>query len=206
MKGKNYFMRNNKKNNGYTLLELMMVVVIMGIVFALALPQISGLIRDSSREAATWNVIKAFNYARSNSLLRGESFGVFISTQNNGLIFVNRGSTNSCLSLPLNCLTTPPAPEAREFCHRYTVDFSTGDYAENRIIIKSINVNNTVSTDVNLCWNPRGRLFFLNGNVWVPVSIPIDITVVRLEPAGSNTVGVMRRIVVPQNGVPRILI
>ena len=67
--------RKRGKRQGHTILELVIVVAIIGLVTALALPALSS--GDESRlDAATSEVVDAARFARSEAIRTGESHGI----------------------------------------------------------------------------------------------------------------------------------
>lgn len=67
-------------SRGFTLIELMTAVTVMGVLFALAIPSYREFTRNN-RTAATQNeLVTAFTYARSEALRRGTPVAVCAST------------------------------------------------------------------------------------------------------------------------------
>lgn len=65
-------MRMWRKNSGFTLIELMIVVALVAIIATIAVPSYQGLV-DSNRQKSTTNsVLGILNYARSEAVRRGE--------------------------------------------------------------------------------------------------------------------------------------
>jgi len=67
-------MKKNRKEHGFTLIELMIVVAIIGILAALALPKFAQLV-EKSREAATKGNLNAMR--SSISIYYGDSEGIY---------------------------------------------------------------------------------------------------------------------------------
>jgi len=67
-------MKKNRKEHGFTLIELMIVVAIIGILAALALPKFAQLV-EKSREAATKGNMNAMR--SSISIYYGDSEGIY---------------------------------------------------------------------------------------------------------------------------------
>lgn len=204
----------NYKNKGYSLLELMVVVVIIGIIMSITIPQISNTIDNINRDRGVWHIVKGFSFAVSNGIYQARAFRITLSTQNGGWMRVDRGVGDSCNRLPVNC---PDDPLIN--CGVYIVDFSdtlknsyptrvitSATYAQSRIQITGLFVGNQQFQNLELCWNPRGRLMLRQGNQWVNLLAPIEINIQRLDFTQGVPTSTIRRIVVPQNGIPRIFI
>lgn len=59
------------RDSGFTLLELMIAVAVLGILLALAIPSFLGLIRDSQRSSAVNDLLADMTFARSEAGRRG---------------------------------------------------------------------------------------------------------------------------------------
>lgn len=69
-------MRMRHKNSGFTLIELMIVVVLLVIVATMAVPGFQGLIESNRLQSTTNDVLGILNYARSEAVRRGEPVAV----------------------------------------------------------------------------------------------------------------------------------
>lgn len=54
-----------RRNNGFTLIELILVILILGIIAGVAVPSIRGIIDETTLDAATQEVVDALKYARN---------------------------------------------------------------------------------------------------------------------------------------------
>lgn len=71
---------NHASQSGFTLIELMMVIVIMSIVMALGAPAFLEMRRNSAMSETTNKLIGAFRYARAEAVRTGETHVVGAST------------------------------------------------------------------------------------------------------------------------------
>lgn len=69
-------MRMCRRNAGFTLIELMIVVALTAIIATVAVPSFSGLIESNRFKSTTNNVLGILNYARSEAVRRGEPVAV----------------------------------------------------------------------------------------------------------------------------------
>lgn len=69
-----------KKEFGFTLIELMIVIAIAGVAIALGVPMLGNYARDSRLTTTTNGVVLAVNYARSEAVKRTETVSLCPST------------------------------------------------------------------------------------------------------------------------------
>ena len=81
-----------KKNTGFTLIELMIALAILGILLAVGLPSLKSFMQSSQTVASTNELIAAFNVARSEAIKRNISVTICEST--NGKACAGSGSDN----------------------------------------------------------------------------------------------------------------
>jgi prepilin-type N-terminal cleavage/methylation domain-containing protein len=188
---------------GYTLMELLIVVILIGLVTALAVPQISEAIANNKVTDATNRTLIAVRAARSKASVDGSAMGVYVrSTEDNQLIRLDRSSDNTCSSLP-DCDDDPPYD--RKNCGVDWIDFRNSQWTRYGVRITSVTYNDEDS-QVNplvLCVQPSGSIFMKTGGVWTKVASTIDIAMDRTDD-GSNSATVVRHIIVTASGMPRL--
>ncbi len=65
------FVHKHRKTDGFTLLELLIVLTIMGILVVIAIPSFSGLAQGPQVSSAVNDLVSSFNYARNEAVTRG---------------------------------------------------------------------------------------------------------------------------------------
>ena len=187
---------------GYTLMELMIVVVLIGIITAAAAPQIVQGVSNNTVSEAVYGVVNCFRAARTRAMQQGRAMGVFVS--NNGgvqLIRVDRGGDTSCDSMPA-CTTMGPDFGGPD-CGLRWLDLNDGHFHRRGVRLRTLSYydENGVRQDgvstARFCVLPRGSLRVERGDTWVRVA-PVILSIDR---TGG---GVVRRIMVNSMGLPRV--
>ncbi|MBJ19940.1 MAG: prepilin-type N-terminal cleavage/methylation domain-containing protein [bacterium] len=90
----------DKRNGGFTLIEAAIVIAIIGIVSATALPNVERYLESGRSRAAARSVADAFNVARARA----------IRTGNNHLVFFSIGGAGDAAGNPLQRQAGQPVP------------------------------------------------------------------------------------------------
>lgn len=83
-----------KNNRGFTLIELIVVMVILGILLSIGALQFNDYVRKSAIERQTRELLAEFNSARSESIFRKRPHAVLISSDSAGYAFLRYSSIN----------------------------------------------------------------------------------------------------------------
>lgn len=72
-------MNNNKKNKGFTIIELMIIVGVLGILIALGLPNLQDTLRRVGINSQAKTLLSSLNFTRSEAIKRGTVVAVCAS-------------------------------------------------------------------------------------------------------------------------------
>lgn len=187
----------------FSLLELMIVVVIVGIVTALALPGMAQASRERRIQQAAVTVLDIAREVRTRAMYRGRAQTLIVSVSGAALRFdAYEGSSPSCrLS---NFGTGVLDPMARVA----NLDLTDARYARD-------NLGATISvpaatTYLQICYTPLGAAFFSTTPIivasqgWANDSAVLGTGGVFQINVFQTTGGATRRILIPLGGMPRM--
>ncbi|WP_420796508.1 type II secretion system protein [Alkalihalophilus pseudofirmus] len=80
------WLKQTKNEKGLTLVELLAVVVILGIIAAIAVPSIGGIIENSKKDAAISNAQQVLSAARLYAASGGDTSNEVVYDEGNGAI------------------------------------------------------------------------------------------------------------------------
>lgn len=197
------FVTARGRQSGFSLLELMIVVVIVGIVTALALPGVAQASRERRIQQAAVTVLDLAREVRTRAMYRGRAQTLIISANGLGLKFdAYEGSSPSCRlsnfgtgSLDLNQRVA-------------NLDLTDARFARDNLGANIALPSGT--TYLQICYTPLGATFFstlpivMASQAWSNDSSSLGMGGVFQINVYQTTGGVTRRILIPLGGMPRM--
>lgn len=197
---------------GFTLIELMVVVVIISVLAAISIPQITSRMRDRRTQAVAQEVSTLYRNARLRALGRGSAVLVRYTTTNpRGTIEVREavGGTAlaaACQTLPSASCTGVAAPQRWDAADSSLVrSFGAGVSSTfDTIHIDMRNPDESAISSMDVCFTPLGRTFFRFGAGAWTTDLRVPRAQIWRNDGSGNPIGLQRVVLIPPNGMARL--
>jgi len=201
----NAFPRRRRASRGFTLIELVVVVLIIGITAALATPSMTTQIRERRSRDVAQRIAQLYSSARMRALGRGAAvlvryraatgFTVLESIQGTAAATAQNASSATCAAQPgLGCLAnTWTDASLSRLVGEITPSSEMTVTAKDRF--------STTVTQMDICFTPMGRSFITFDTN--PPTAMVGATTVDVQRTGSGT-GLLRTVAILPNGMARL--
>jgi prepilin-type N-terminal cleavage/methylation domain-containing protein len=200
--------RARRGTAGFTLLELLIVIIMIGVIVTLAIPSISAQMRDRRTNQAAHQVSLIYRQARAIAMGRGSAVLVHFDSgiKPRGRIELREAidvNVEHCQTLPATSCSAANWNAAAVTANRLVTAFDLSDLdAFSNVQMKVHLANgNDAGSAVDICFSPLGRPFrrlsFVDN--FAPMT---DVPYIEVSPVDG--VGLTRTVLVVPNGVSRL--
>jgi len=186
---------------GFTLLELMIVVIVISIITALAYPSLENTMAERRLHQASRDVVNLLQFARMQAILKGRAYRVDVALAGTSLlggslqVFIENGNT----------------------CANSAVQVRSLDLSDFYPDVGLLSVKPDSVLTNSLCFKPDGRVYMANTGL-APVMQDTTASTFHTRPStvafvlrriasysgGNEAVGVRREVILPHLGVARL--
>jgi type IV fimbrial biogenesis protein FimT len=200
-------LRKRRGAAGFTLLELLIVVIMIGVIVTLAIPSIAAQMRDRRLNQAAHQVSLVYRQARALAMGRGSAVLVHFDS---GIKPRGRIELREAIDVdPLHCVTLPATScsganwDAASLSNRLVTAFDPSDLdAFSNVQMRVHLATGADAGDaVDICFSPLGRPFrrFSFTGAFAPMN---DVAYVEVSPVDG--VGLTRNVLIVPNGASRL--
>jgi prepilin-type N-terminal cleavage/methylation domain-containing protein len=217
--------RQAKRARGFSLIELMVVIIIIGVVAALAAPTMAASRIDRNAYDDAGSIMQLLRAARTRAVARGGA--VLVSMTFAGP--TDRGTFSMFEAVQPNATGTGSARTPVSSCKAPTSWVPLGPANAGVVQLDGLNLNGALEQDFDietelrvyntdgsvseavsggfLCFTPLGRSYFVSGGAptfdgALPSLTPIEFRVTRMN--AGVPVGTIRSVLLPPNGAARV--
>jgi type II secretion system protein H len=127
--------QDRSRRQGFTLIELMMVVAIMGIVLAIGIPSIYHMVNKESLSSGVNDVVETCSYARAQAILRGCEMQLVIHPK------AGRFEVRAAGGAPVATSESDPDFHPRPVPRSQTGGLATSAQLSDHVLIEMVDVN-----------------------------------------------------------------
>jgi prepilin-type N-terminal cleavage/methylation domain-containing protein len=190
-------------DRGFTLFELLVTVVIVGVLVVMAIPSASLLMRDRRTNQAAHEAAMIYRRARSYAMGRGTAVLVrFSSSVDRGTIEIREAVSNTagiCQNLPSTSCGPPTDWSATSTNSRLLDSFAPARGPFDNVELHFLLANGAEQSTVDICFTPGGRTLFRTTGAFSPLTQVPSILSVPIDGTGRT-----RTVLIVPSGVARV--
>jgi prepilin-type N-terminal cleavage/methylation domain-containing protein len=194
------------KTRGFTLLELLVTITLIGILLVLAAPSIAGLMRDRRTNQAAHEAAILYRRARAMAMGRGSAMLIRYTQATRGRLEVREaigaGGLGQCTNQPATSCDPPTNWANNDPSNRLVATFEpAANYLYDNVSLVLRDGNNNVMNAFDVCFTPLGRVLSRvnTSDAFSPlVQVPY-IQAVPVDGAGRT-----RTVLIVPSGVTRV--
>jgi type IV fimbrial biogenesis protein FimT len=202
------FLRARRTTAGFTLLELLVVVIMIGVIVTLAIPSIATQLRDRRMNQAAHQVSLMYRQARAIAMGRGAAVLVHFDsgTSPRGRVEIREAidvNVEHCQTLPASSCSAANWNAAAVTANRLVTTFDPTDLdAFSNVQLKVLLPNGSdAGSAVDICFSPLGRPF-RRLSFTAPFTPMNDVPYVEVSPIDG--LGLTRNVLILPNGASRL--
>jgi type IV fimbrial biogenesis protein FimT len=195
-----------RRARGFTLLELMVVVVMIAVLVTLSIPSISRQLRDRRNNQAAHEISALYRAARARAMGRGAAVMVRFGTATRGAVQVlesvrgTPGRNGKIVTLPGTSCQGTQWTGGDGFRVLETFD-PTANGAYDNVTITFHESGGGDQSDAEICFSPLGRPF-IRFNAGTPFLAMASVPYLEIAPVDG--VGLTRTVLVVPSGASRL--
>jgi prepilin-type N-terminal cleavage/methylation domain-containing protein len=199
----------SSSKQGFSLLELMIVIVVMGIITAMIAPGLNEFMADGRHSAAAEQLLRLHRSVRARVSETGLAHLVRFDSAasgGRGAMQVFEGMNNHCITTPWNDAVVNGAANNHFVVDSYDMDdFNKGAH---RVVLTASTAAAGAVAALDLCFQPNGMVYRRNsaGATWTFISLPEPVLFTITRTVDSVGRGVPRQVIFPIGGNARLRI
>ncbi len=192
-------------NAGFSLLELMIVVALIGVLAAMMAPNLTAARADAEAANATVNLVRLGSRARAHAMATNLAHLLAWTPDANGndSIVLLRGMRPRC-NMQTWDLNKLMAVETEN--NNTVLRVGRGNYTSGSMRLRLLPVNGAMNL-IQICFQPNGDTLLRNGNAGIFLDNIGGVRDVLFnifhEDTGGVAIGIRRQVIFPSSNVPR---